>query len=95
MLTPILKDHCLDNLRQYVMCHADISIMTFSWLPNFQRPWPDFDVTHECRNWDVVNEWAKGHSIDFFDEKVIKHPGYDPSLGNPWTDGGVASENAS
>ncbi|KAF1734601.1 hypothetical protein CRV24_006143 [Beauveria bassiana] len=73
-------DHCLDSLRQYVMCNADVVLQTFDWLPNFHRPWPNFRIVHECANWDAIQDWATEHSFDGFDEKLLKHPNFHPEL---------------
>jgi hypothetical protein len=67
-------DHCLDNLRELVMCKADISLYTYDWIDNYRKPYPNFNIQHECRNFDAVNDWAKEHSFDIFDGKSLKHP---------------------
>lgn len=35
-------DHCIDDIRQALMCHADTSITTFEWKEGIRRPMPDF-----------------------------------------------------
>lgn len=35
-------DHCIDDIRQALMCHADTSITTFEWQEGIRRPMPDF-----------------------------------------------------
>ncbi|KAI0895695.1 hypothetical protein F4806DRAFT_467652 [Annulohypoxylon nitens] len=77
-------DHCLENLRQYVMCNADLSINTFEWIPNFRRPWPNFQVTHECANWDSIKQWAWANSFNGYDDNLIKHPDFHPELPDPF-----------
>ncbi|PMD17890.1 hypothetical protein NA56DRAFT_577983, partial [Hyaloscypha hepaticicola] len=74
-------DHCLDALRQFVMCKADVSILTYDWMPQFHRPWPNFEIQHKCANWDHIQDWAEAHSFDGFDERLVKHPNYHPELG--------------
>lgn len=56
--------HCLDTLRQIIMCRADIGLLTYEWRPKYRKPWPKFDVTHQCRNWDNIARWAEDHSVD-------------------------------
>ncbi|KAL2014511.1 hypothetical protein VTN00DRAFT_2036 [Thermoascus crustaceus] len=41
-------DHCLEILRQSVMCHADISMITMTWEPTSKYPAADFQNVHEC-----------------------------------------------
>ncbi|MCJ1312070.1 hypothetical protein MMC25_005744 [Agyrium rufum] len=55
--------HCIDTLRMTLMCHADISLVTYDWLPNLSAPWPNFNNEHECRNWDSIEKYAKEHTI--------------------------------
>lgn len=62
------------------MCNADLSINTFEWIPNFRRPWPNFEVVHECANWDSIKQWAWANSFDGFDGNLIKHPDFHPEL---------------
>ncbi|RDA90672.1 hypothetical protein CP533_4675 [Ophiocordyceps camponoti-saundersi (nom. inval.)] len=77
-------DHCLDSLRQYIMCNADLSIQTFDWIPNFHRPWPNFRIVHECANWEAIEEWAWAHHFDGFDQSLLRHPNFHPELPGPF-----------
>ena len=70
-------DHCIDMLRQLVMCKADISVMTFSWHPHVPGPWPKFELNHECRNWDNINMWARERAIIEGDLEIILRPKHD------------------
>lgn len=56
------------------MCRADISVTTYSWLPNYQLPWPDFELEHQCRNWDTIDEWSAKRAIDIHDLTLVIHP---------------------
>lgn len=67
-------DHCLDTLRQHVMCHADIALVTFDWIDGYRKPFPNFNIEHECRSFDAVNSWAREHAYDIFDGKSLIHP---------------------
>ncbi|KAJ5873693.1 uncharacterized protein N7529_002123 [Penicillium soppii] len=77
-------DHCLDGLRQYVMCNADLSINTFDWIPNYPKPWPNFEVVHKCANWESIEEWVLANSFNGFDPDLIRHPDYHPELPSPF-----------
>ncbi|KAH8651940.1 hypothetical protein BGZ60DRAFT_186443 [Tricladium varicosporioides] len=59
-------DHCVEYLRQAVMCHADMTLerpenMTF---PQGSTGWGDM---HRCRNWDDVLKTIQDHSIGWVD----------------------------
>jgi len=51
-------DHCIDILRQVVMCSADTSLLTFHWVEGNPFPYPDFSTWHRCRSPDAVLAWA-------------------------------------
>ena len=56
--------HCIDYLRQVLMCHGDVHPITHFYretkLRNF---WPNFTVPHTCRNFDKIVEWAETGSL--------------------------------
>ncbi|KAK0636392.1 hypothetical protein B0T17DRAFT_571227, partial [Bombardia bombarda] len=67
-------DHCLDLLRQVVMCHGDVSLQTFGWRDDYRWPWPNFEVQHTCRKWEKIQEWSKENSIPSLIGPIIAHP---------------------
>ena len=67
-------DHCIDTLRQTLMCHGDIALHTFDWIPDYRRPWPNFNVVHECRNFEAIYDWAEKHSVPTLAGNVLIHP---------------------
>ncbi|KAH8821828.1 hypothetical protein F5884DRAFT_769163 [Xylogone sp. PMI_703] len=54
--------HCLDILRQQLMCTVDIGMLGQVWW-NRTRPhaYPDFNTQHTCRNFEAVRKWAEDH----------------------------------
>ena len=73
-------DHCLDSLRQVVMCGADVSLITYDWLDNYAAPYPNFDVVHQCRSFEAVDKWANQHALDVFDGTSLVHPVFGPAF---------------
>lgn len=67
-------DHCVEMLRQVIMCKADTSLMSFEWRPDTQMPFPSFQIEHECRNWDSLVEWSRERSLDINDLSLLVHP---------------------
>lgn len=57
----ICKAHCVDSIRQSLMCSVDISTLFWEWLPDQQRSTPDSRTTHTCRDFEKVREWAVEH----------------------------------
>ncbi|KAM4057530.1 hypothetical protein HRG_014430 [Hirsutella rhossiliensis] len=56
-------EHCLDYIRQAIMCNADITPVTNSWHESAGVFGPDFDTRHTCRNFDAVVEWALARTV--------------------------------
>ncbi|OCL09382.1 hypothetical protein AOQ84DRAFT_291351 [Glonium stellatum] len=59
--------HCLDIIRQQLMCTVDIGVLGQVWFqpPSspFAEPYVDFNTRHKCRNFDAVRAWAEAHQI--------------------------------
>ncbi|KAF2236011.1 hypothetical protein EV356DRAFT_543004 [Viridothelium virens] len=67
-------DHCLDDIRQALMCHADISVFTYDWIPSYRKPLPNFKVAHECVDWELLGNWTRERSFSLYDQKSLIHP---------------------
>ena len=67
-------DHCIDLLRQVLMCHSDISLHTYGWKDGYRWPWPDFTIEHECRSWDHLMVWAEEHNVPDLTGPIVQHP---------------------
>jgi hypothetical protein len=52
------------------MCSADISPLSWEWVPDLQKYVPNMRSTHVCRNFEKIQEWAR--------ERVVK--GFDPAV---------------
>lgn len=59
----IHRDHCLDSIRQSLMCSADVSTVFYQWDPKQGFTLPDVRVTHTCRKWHDVRRWAMKHRL--------------------------------
>jgi len=56
--------HCLDILRQQLMCTVDIGVLGQVWWdPSFPKPFVDFNTQHVCRNFEDVREWAEKRQL--------------------------------
>ncbi|KAF3024342.1 hypothetical protein E8E14_014085 [Neopestalotiopsis sp. 37M] len=56
-------DHCIDALRQFVMCQADVNVFAFRYPFGDNDPWPDYTTPHVCRNYENVRNWAIEHGV--------------------------------
>ncbi|KAK4626569.1 hypothetical protein CLAFUW4_05189 [Fulvia fulva] len=64
-------DHCIDHIRQFVQCHADLTPLTFSWSDEKDNIVADWDALHTCRNFSKIQEWA----VDRIRTQPIPHHG--------------------
>ncbi|KAF9523975.1 hypothetical protein CPB83DRAFT_727462, partial [Crepidotus variabilis] len=51
--------HCIDSLRQSIMCSVDITPIPWVWDFKDKVARPVADIQHTCRNFEKVREWAK------------------------------------
>ncbi|KAF9491713.1 hypothetical protein BDN71DRAFT_1397844 [Pleurotus eryngii] len=54
--------HCINSIRQSLMCSSDISVNVFYNPRKESRPFPRFDQLHTCRNFDKLRAWAFGRT---------------------------------
>ena len=47
------QDHCLDAIRQELMCRAEVTFTTYDWLPDISIPWAQLSYQHECVNFEA------------------------------------------
>ena len=67
-------EHCIEILRQSVMCRGDTTLITFRWGHTVKLPQPDVTLEHTCVDWDSLMDWAGQHSINVFEEGMMVHP---------------------
>lgn len=72
-------DHCIEYIRENLMCHPDISLVTHRWVTteNGWRPSNKDTAPHECANWDALNKWAGNRAIDLYQLDQLKGPSAD------------------
>ncbi|KAI9733818.1 MAG: hypothetical protein M1818_007085 [Claussenomyces sp. TS43310] len=76
-------DHCIESLRQSVMCNPDLSVLTFNWLPDIQGPWPEFESEHQCANWEKIDAWAGQRAFNMSEPNLLVHPTFGPLYKSP------------
>lgn len=50
--------HCLDSIRQSLMCSSDVSTIVWQWNKTFHQAFPKGNVVHRCRDFEKIKEWA-------------------------------------
>ncbi|KAJ7869754.1 hypothetical protein B0H14DRAFT_3861135 [Mycena olivaceomarginata] len=56
-------DHCVDWIRQSLMCAGDTSVVVWQWDPAQKITTFQGSVAHTCRNFEKLREWGKRHKI--------------------------------
>ncbi|KAH8892958.1 hypothetical protein GQ53DRAFT_628249, partial [Thozetella sp. PMI_491] len=53
--------HCVDMLRQHLMCHPDLEPFTFNWREGQYKPYADFDIQKKCVDFEQLMIFAETH----------------------------------
>lgn len=78
-------DHCIEYIRESLMCQPDLSMVTFRWINNTAQHddkagfWPtNFDVDmHTCANWESLDAWAGERMFDLLEVDKLQRPSPD------------------
>ncbi|PWY86576.1 hypothetical protein BO94DRAFT_586161 [Aspergillus sclerotioniger CBS 115572] len=57
-------DHCVDFLRQALMCQSDTSIITFHSAEGYDLPVPSYEVPRTCSDFESIRTWVLDRKID-------------------------------
>ncbi|KAF9477270.1 hypothetical protein BDN70DRAFT_810980 [Pholiota conissans] len=69
-------EHCLEILRQALMCSADTGMITFEWVRGFSGAYPDFNTKHQCRNFEKLIAWQNANGIqDIPESRIVRQEG--------------------
>jgi len=52
-------DHCINSVRESLMCSADIAPNVFQWGEGEKRNGARLDVEHTCTNFEQLQGWAR------------------------------------
>lgn len=55
--------HCLDILRQQLMCTADFNVFGQVWVEGMDAAFPDFMTQHKCKDFESIRQWAHDNQI--------------------------------
>ncbi|KAM7223007.1 protein of unknown function (DUF3328) domain containing protein [Rhypophila decipiens] len=65
-------DHCVDELRDYVMCHADSTVVTYEWMEGVKSPLPQQGNARVCANWDGHFQWQLDRQVPAPKTKIMR-----------------------
>ena len=56
-------EHCVDYIRQFLMCKFDTTIIPYSWVRDHQNPTPNGNTLHKCVDWSSVQTWLRNRAV--------------------------------
>ncbi|KAI1283961.1 hypothetical protein F5Y07DRAFT_348204 [Xylaria sp. FL0933] len=57
-------DHCLESLRQTIMCYGNTAITSFHWTtPDLLGPEPRSNARSVCAKWETIESWAYSRRV--------------------------------
>lgn len=65
-------DHCLESLRQELLCNADISVYTLKWAAHKVKPIVKDPQPHACVDWKALHGWMQGRASRL--EDMVRQP---------------------
>ena len=57
-------EHCVDYLRQGIMCQYDTGIIPYNWVRDNEQPTPNGNTKHKCVDWAAVQTALKGLAVE-------------------------------
>ncbi|KAF1365565.1 hypothetical protein EJ07DRAFT_95628, partial [Lizonia empirigonia] len=58
-------DHCIESIRQSLMCNADVTPMHYEWSDDIKSVVPKITVTHTCRDFEEIQKWTTNRWVDW------------------------------
>ncbi|KAI9640724.1 hypothetical protein NHQ30_011033 [Ciborinia camelliae] len=56
--------HCLDIIRQQLMCQVDTGVLGQVWWDKSKpQAFVDFNTEHKCKNFDAIRQWAEERQL--------------------------------
>ena len=65
--------HCVEMLRNAVMCFGDVSVITYNWKKGHEGPKASFKSMHSCQKWHKIEEWRTAHNVSA-EIKTLERP---------------------
>lgn len=68
-------DHCIDMIRQNILCSADVTPLPFIWVKERQENLQVGKVLRTCRDFDAIRQWGLENQVHGFDRhRRVKDP---------------------
>lgn len=83
-------DHCVESLRQSLVCSADVAAYTYEWLDEAKLMMARVGGLHRCRDFAAVQDWAFARHVDPGSMRAR----VEPADGSGNSDGGRGGDGA-
>lgn len=71
----MVLDHCVELLREAIMCRADTSLSTFEYVQARAQPLTAVARGHhQCVDWDQLMQWVRKRAVPIFEPGVLVSP---------------------
>lgn len=70
----VFKDHCIETLRQGILCRGDVSLGTYTYLSGSHEVTARSWGMHQCVDFEALQTWMRGRSLDIFRDGVLADP---------------------
>ncbi len=64
--------HCQEALAKWLMCQPSMELLTFGWVEKHDTPFPDFDITRKCWDFEQLLEWQDEHRVQSINSEMWK-----------------------
>ena len=55
--------HCQEALAKWLMCQPSMELLTYNWVERHETPFPDFDITRKCWDFNQLLAWQDENRI--------------------------------
>ena len=86
LLGPHHLNHCIDTIRQALMCASDVTVYTWKWDEERHSHTNQLTTPHTCRNFDKIREWGRVNGGKFVFDGEYREMN-DPLDPDTWVDG--------
>ncbi|OKL57207.1 hypothetical protein UA08_07365 [Talaromyces atroroseus] len=64
--------HCMNALLQHLLCKPSVELISYNWVKGQKHPFPDFDINHQCWDYEQLLAWQERHRIPGMEERWSK-----------------------
>ncbi|KAF9220030.1 hypothetical protein BS17DRAFT_358952 [Gyrodon lividus] len=64
--------HCVEIIRQKLMCTADLTMVTYDWVQGLADPYPNLSTVHQCVDYEKIIGWSDQYNAHVLASHVVK-----------------------